>query len=109
LDGWHGCCIYSGKTRTPFTPEPAMSLSTQLHRGTLALPMLLLFAVLALVANEQVDAHPTLDAKPGLALAHGLDATASVATSACARPGLLLGHAPADLAPLAQRNGSCRA
>ena len=86
-----------------------MSLSTQLHRGTLALPMLLAFAVLALVANEQVDAHPTIEAKPhvAIALAQHLDASASA--SACARAGLLLGHAPGDLAPLAQRNGSCRA
>jgi hypothetical protein len=33
-----------------------MSLSTQLTRGTLALPMLVLFGVLALVSNEPVDA-----------------------------------------------------
>ena len=82
-----------------------MSLSTQLHRGTLALPMLLLFAALALVANEDVGAKPQTEATP-VVFAH---ATASVEASACTHASLLLGNAPADLAPLAQHAGACRA
>jgi hypothetical protein len=84
-----------------------MSLSTQLHRGTLALPMLLLFAALALVANEEL-ATPELPVAP-----HSIEVVAPNANSnaslACSlpRPGLLLGHAPADLAAFAPR--ACRA
>jgi hypothetical protein len=85
-----------------------MSLSTQLHRGTLALPMLLLFAALALVANEEVPASE-LPEVPAPVSADAL-ATAMAASPACnqQRPGLLLGHAPADLVALAPR-GACRA
>jgi hypothetical protein len=84
-----------------------MSLSTQLHRGTLALPMLLLFAALALVANEDVGAKPQSEATPAV-FAHAT-ATASIEASACTHAGLMLGNAPADLAPLAQHAGACRA
>jgi hypothetical protein len=86
-----------------------MSMSTQLHRGTLALPMLLLFAALALVANEELPA-PKAPIQPApveaVALARSL---APAGHCALPRPGLLLGHAPADLASLAPRTaGSCR-
>jgi hypothetical protein len=79
-----------------------MNLSTQLHRGTLALPMLLLFAILALLANEEVDDTHQAPAPHAVALAHSVDA------NACNLPraGLLLAQAPADL----PRSGtSCRA
>jgi hypothetical protein len=86
-----------------------MSLSTQIHRGTLALPMLLLFALLALVANEELPA-PELPAAP--TPVHEVSmvpaATASIACS-LPRPGLLLGHAPGDLAALSPRATACRA
>jgi hypothetical protein len=84
-----------------------MSLTTQLHRGTLALPMLLLFAALALMANEEIST-PELPVVP--APVHATALSTSTASQACSlpRPGLLLGHAPADLAALAPR-ASCRA
>ena len=84
-----------------------MSLSTQIHRGTLALPMLLLFAALALVANEEIST-PELPLVPAAVHATVLS-PASAANLACSlpRPGLLLGHAPADLSTLAPR-AACR-
>ena len=90
-----------------------MSLSTQLTRGTLALPMLALFGVLALVSGEAVDAK-VLTPKAGAAVpATVAGTTSSVETSACgahARPQLLLAQAPADLGPIAQRQvAGCRA
>ena len=93
-----------------------MSLSTQLHRGTLALPMLLLFAALALVANEEisvpsapVEPAPVHAASPGQA-ASLARALAPAVYCNLPRPGLLLGHAPADLAAFAPRSGAaCRA
>jgi len=96
-----------------------MSLSTQLTRGTLALPMLVLFGVLALVSNEPVDAslpeaHTTTQAHASndvrdLMIVAGrklvLEArTADAGCSAQARPSALI--APAELG-LAPRN--CRA
>jgi len=81
-----------------------MSLSTQLTRGTLALPMLALFGVLALVANRAAEAE-TL-APPTLKL----EATADAPCCPHSRPQLLLAQAPADLGLFAQRQGpSCRA
>jgi hypothetical protein len=83
-----------------------MSLSTQLTRGTLALPMLALFGVLALVAGRSAEAQ-TL-AAPKLALE--LHAEPAGNCGARARPALLLAQAPADLGPIAARQGpSCRA
>ena len=84
-----------------------MSLATQLHRGTLALPMLLLFAALALVANEEIPA-PQRPVAPVPVQSVSL-APAATAGTACSlpRPGLLLGHAPADLAALSPR-AACR-
>ena len=85
-----------------------MSLSTQLNRGTLALPMLLLFAALALVANEEIST-PELPVPPNPV--HAVEVgNASTASLACSlpRPGLLLGHAPADLAALSPRAAGCR-
>ena len=78
-----------------------MSLSTQLHRGTLALPMLVLFAVLALVANEEIDETQAAPAPNAVTIIHAVDA------NACSLPrsGLLLATTPADL----PRAGACRA
>lgn len=53
-----------------------MSLATQLARGTLALPMLLAFAGLGLVANQRAEAEPvgfTLGALVPAAHADGSD------------------------------------
>jgi hypothetical protein len=85
-----------------------MSLSTQIHRGTLALPMLLLFAALALVANEEIPA-PELPVTPAPVHSVALLPAAS-ASLACSLPrrGLLLGHAPADLVALSPRATACR-
>jgi hypothetical protein len=96
-----------------------MSLSTQLTRGTLALPMLVLFGVLALVSNEPVDASlpepqtanqahasnelPELTSVAGRKLvleARNADAGCSVH----ARPAALIAPAELGLAPR-----SCRA
>ena len=88
-----------------------MSLTTQLHRGTLALPMLLLFAVLALVANEEISI-PDAPLRPAPVHAAVGMARALAPNALCAlpRPGLLLGHAPGDLASLAARTElDCRA
>ena len=87
-----------------------MNLATQLHRGTLALPMLLLFAVLALVANEEISTPESL-LQPAPVHAVGLARSlAPVALCGLPRPGLLLGHAPGDLAAIAPRVGAaCRA
>ena len=97
-----------------------MSLSTQLTRGTLALPMLVLFGVLALVCGEPVDASiPEATVAPATQAANDareetllagrrlvLDAREG-GCSTHVRPAMLL--APGDLGPLAQRQGSCRA
>jgi len=90
-------------------PEPTMSLSTQLHRGTLALPMLLLFAALALVANEEIST-PELPVAPSRIEALAPATATATASLACnlPRPGLLLGHAPGDLAALSPRAAACR-
>jgi len=104
-------------------PESTMSLSTQLTRGTLALPMLVLFGVLALVCGEPVDASiPEPVAAPAIQGATStredvvlagrqlvLEArNADAGCSAHIRPAMLL--APGDLGPLAQRQGfGCRA
>jgi hypothetical protein len=86
-----------------------MSLSTQLTRGTLALPMLALFAVLALVSGEAVSARALApEAGPAVQAQAGTGET--TACGAQLRPQLLLAQAPADLGPLAQRQGAgCRA
>lgn len=81
-----------------------MSLSTQLTRGTLALPMLALFGVLALVAGRSAEAE-TLTVAP-----LKLEVRADAASCPNARPALLLAQAPADLGPFVQHQGnSCRA
>jgi hypothetical protein len=97
-----------------------MSLSTQLTRGTLALPMLVLFGVLALVCGEPVDASiPEAAAIPASqgandpredAILAGHRLVLEAREGGCSthvRPAMLL--APADLGPLAQRQGGCRA
>lgn len=95
-----------------------MSLSTQLTRGTLALPMLVLFGVLALVCGEPVDAsipeatvipaaQGASDGRAELVLA-GRQLVLDAREGNCAthlRPAMLL--APGDLGPIAQR-GACR-
>lgn len=87
-----------------------MSLSTQLNRGTLALPMLLLFAVLALVANEEISTAEAALQPPAV---HAVALARTLAPNALCglpRPGLLLGHAPGDLVAFAPRTGAaCRA
>jgi hypothetical protein len=84
-----------------------MSLSTQLTRGTLALPMLALFGVLALVAGRSAEAE-TLPVAPTLSVEAHADNAATCCPST--RPQMLLAQAPGDLGPIAQRqNASCRA
>ena len=99
-----------------------MSLSTQLARGTLALPMLLAFAGLGLLANERVDADPieqTLEVveqvQPVEQDGVALPAIGQQLSKLCgARSGrthvLVLAQAPGDLGTLAVRfNTPCRA
>jgi hypothetical protein len=83
-----------------------MSLSTQLTRGTLALPMLALFGALALVAGRSAEAETLPPPQPTTI---GLEARADATCSPHARQQLLLAQAPADLAPIAPRQGGCRA
>ena len=99
-----------------------MSLTTQLTRGTLALPMLVLFGVLALVSGEPLDtAAPESGELPAangaahertevLVAGRRLVLAARAGEAACLplRPAMLL--APADLGPIAPRQGNaCRA
>ena len=85
-----------------------MSLSTQLTRGTLALPMLALFGVLALVSGETVNAEAL--APKAHAAAPAGETTSAAETAPCGRPQMRLAQAPADLGPIAQRQGAgCRA
>ena len=79
-----------------------MSLSTQLSRGTLALPLLLLFAALAIASNEEVASAPMLDA-PASAMATSLEPALACSLP---RPGLRLAHAPGDLLPLRAECGA---
>jgi hypothetical protein len=98
--------------------ESAMSLATQLARGTLALPMLLGFAALGLLANERVDADP-IDQAAELVeqlqpLEHDGNLGQQLAKLCGARSGrthvLVLAQAPGDLGTLAVRfNTPCRA
>jgi len=82
-----------------------MSLSTQLTRGTLALPMLALFGVLALVAGRSAEAEAQTYTPPKVGLETRADANCGVHP----RPQLLLAQAPGDLGPIAQRQGvGCR-
>ncbi|MEO8161212.1 MAG: hypothetical protein ABI588_07315 [Arenimonas sp.] len=89
-----------------------MSLSTQLARGTLALPMLVLFGALALAADPTAEAQP-LSAPPATLVLHAVEAGTCASLP---RSTMLLALAPADLGPLvAQRAlraslaASCRA
>jgi hypothetical protein len=93
-----------------------MSLSTQLARGTLALPMLLAFAGLGLLANERVDADPIEQTVEVVEQDGGaLPAIGQQLSKLCgARSGrahvLVLAQAPGDLGTLAVRfNTPCRA
>ena len=93
-----------------------MSLSTQLTRGTLALPMLALFAALALAAAPDPEAQAYAPKIQKIAQATATDTLLLVRSGdagncgAHARPQLLLAQAPGDLGPLAQRQGAgCRA
>jgi hypothetical protein len=79
-----------------------MSLSTQLARGTLALPMLSLFALLAVAAGQSNGALPADMAQ--------VEMTAPSVCSLPPKPVLVLAQAPADLGQLAIRSGhGCRA
>ena len=86
-----------------------MSLSTQLTRGTLALPMLALFGVLALVSGEAVNAKALAPkARPAVEASVASGTGESCGTRA--RPQLLLAQAPADLGLISPRQGAdCRA
>ena len=82
-----------------------MSLSTQLNRGTRALPLLALLGLLAFAAGEPVDAQPERPRE----LPPAIGAVAETACGPQLRPQLLLAQAPADLGPIAQRQGAgCR-
>jgi hypothetical protein len=86
-----------------FLGRPAMSLATQLRRGVLALPLLLLFAFLALVASQA----------PTQALAGTLPVAVPTMPVCKLEPvrahALWLAQAPADLeAPIRWRQ-ACRA
>ena len=80
-----------------------MLLSTQLTRAALSLPLLLAFAMLALLAESPEQAGP------------GLSAPIALAQQICRMPGqranvLVLAQAPADLGTLAIRwQVPCRA
>lgn len=80
-----------------------MSMSTQLTRGAVALPMLLMFLLLGLAAGEPVRTDPI-----GLARAELLDSLCSDVTI---KPRVLvLAQAPADLGALVIRwKAPCRA
>ena len=100
-----------------------MSLSTQLTRGTLALPMLALFGALALVAGQAADAQAMPPQARSSSQASATVTRVELARDTvvvvrsnesgnCAghgRPQLQLARAPADLGPIAQRLGACRA
>lgn len=102
-----------------------MSLSTQLTRGALALPMLLGFAALGLLASQRVDAERTMAPVEVVEQLSRHDHTIEVARIAqtvaierlsrlcgTAGPGrvLVLAQAPADLGNLAVRwSHACRA
>lgn len=83
-----------------------MSLSTQLVRGSLALPMLLLFALLGLLAESPATAEPVSAA----AVAHvALQQLCRVDVSPRSHV-IVLAQAPADLGSIALRwRSPCRA
>ena len=98
-----------------------MSLSTQLARGTLALPMLLAFSGLGLIANERMDeapAAPALEmveqAPPSQRARGTLPAIGAQLSKFCGARSrthvLVLAQAPGDLGTLAVRlQAPCRA
>ena len=84
------------------------SMSTQLLRGTIAFPMLLMFAGFGVVAARGVqaecDSHAAVDAAKVQIMARLCEARES------SRQTLVLAHAPADLGNLVLRfNPPCRA
>lgn len=80
-----------------------MLLSTQLHRGVFALPLLALFALLALTAAVRAPAQTASDLNLGALVAPRCDNVRVLSP-------LRLAMAPADLGLNAQRGaGSCRA
>jgi hypothetical protein len=80
-----------------------MSMTTQLTRGAVALPMLLTFVLLGLAAGEPTQADPLQLARAGL-----ID---SLCTEVTVKPRVLvLAQAPADLGTLVIRwKAPCRA
>ena len=92
-----------------------MSFSTQLTRGTVALPLLALFAALALFGNEPVDAQ--MIPAP---IEVSVQALERAACDSQQMQVILPSQAPGDLGPIAQRqlrlaqqriaaNADCRA
>jgi hypothetical protein len=81
----------------------SMSMSTQLTRGAVALPMLLMFVLLGFAAGEPIQADPIAVARTGL-----ID---SLCTEVTIKPRVLvLAQAPADLGALVIRwKAPCRA
>jgi hypothetical protein len=83
-----------------------MSLSTQLVRGSLALPMLLLFACLGLLAEAPATAEPVSAAVAAKVALHQL---CRVDVSPRSQV-IVLAQAPADLGSIAIRwRSPCRA
>lgn len=80
-----------------------MSLSTQLARGTLALPLLAVFGLLALSSQFQTSIEPVTLAQP--------EVSARLCMVGTPREhALLLAQAPADLGPMTKRwRQACRA
>jgi hypothetical protein len=78
-----------------------MSLATQLRRGVLALPLLLMFAILA-VAAARVPSSPLVRVEPAT-----LPAQVCLAEPAHA-PALWLAQTPADLDSPGRWRQSCR-
>jgi hypothetical protein len=106
MQAWHGSCFCFQATANP---ESTMSLSTQLARGTLALPMLVLFGLLALVAFRGNEVRGYVPPPPAVIVLRAVEAGACASLP---RAPMLLAQAPADLGPLAQRTSlalSCRA
>ena len=89
-----------------------MSLSTQLNRGKLALPLLLVFVVLGVIAGPSAKADAARVVTPvavAKAVVAKVDLLADVCPCAVRPRALLLAQAPADLGNLVLRwSPACR-